>query len=246
MSKGALPDAWHDTLTCASGRRGLLAAAADSLGRVLLVDCPTATVLRVFKGYRAAQCAWVALALPPGCGARSLADLAPGTRAHDQNDNRNIDRNTDKERLFDQLDLLGKRRLQSGAGGVAGRHTESGECRQQARGFAEEQGPERQVCLAVHAPWRGVIDVWATAHGPKLCSLGAGPECCMLPAPPVFGRAQQLAHNTGGPCEAAPDEARRAWVLNCASGELWSVEDAVAAALSGETGLTARQQRLTC
>lgn len=43
--------------------RGVLAAAADSLGRVMLVDVAAASVIRMFKGYRDAHCCW--LLLPP-------------------------------------------------------------------------------------------------------------------------------------------------------------------------------------
>lgn len=39
--------------------RGCLAAAADSLGRVLLMDTHKAMVLRIWKGYRDAQCGWI-------------------------------------------------------------------------------------------------------------------------------------------------------------------------------------------
>jgi hypothetical protein len=38
---------------------GLTAACTDTLGRVLLIDVATFTVVRVWKGYRHAQCAWV-------------------------------------------------------------------------------------------------------------------------------------------------------------------------------------------
>jgi hypothetical protein len=38
-----------------------VAALSDNLGRVLLIDVDDATVLRIFKGYRDAQCGWVTL-----------------------------------------------------------------------------------------------------------------------------------------------------------------------------------------
>ena len=38
-----------------------IAVLADSLGRVLLVDVDNATVMRVFKGYRNAQCGWITM-----------------------------------------------------------------------------------------------------------------------------------------------------------------------------------------
>ena len=48
--------------------RGALAAAGDSLGRVLLIDTATLTVVRLWKAYRHAQLAWLSLPhrQPPG------------------------------------------------------------------------------------------------------------------------------------------------------------------------------------
>ena len=100
-----------DSLTCASGRRGLLAAAADSLGRVLLIDCPTATVLRVFKGYRhAAVRVGGAGGCRPAAACAALADLAQhGAQARARSTTAEISTGTlEKERLYKQLDLLGK------------------------------------------------------------------------------------------------------------------------------------------
>ena len=45
----------------AFGCRGALAAAADSLGRVLLIDTACMAVVRVWKAYRSAQMAWLVL-----------------------------------------------------------------------------------------------------------------------------------------------------------------------------------------
>jgi len=42
-----------------SSCRGPLAAAADNLGRVLLIDTWTMTVIRLWKSYRNAQMAWL-------------------------------------------------------------------------------------------------------------------------------------------------------------------------------------------
>eukprot|EP00891_Asterochloris_glomerata_P000897 jgi/Astpho2/897/fgenesh1_pg.00016_%23_99_t len=44
--------------------RGCLAAASDALGRVLLVDVASLTVIRVWKAYRNAQMAWLMLDVP--------------------------------------------------------------------------------------------------------------------------------------------------------------------------------------
>ena len=38
---------------------------ADTLGRVMLVDVAAVAVVRMFKGYRDAQCGWLLLPPPP-------------------------------------------------------------------------------------------------------------------------------------------------------------------------------------
>lgn len=50
-------------LAAAPGGRSSLIAAADTLGRVLVVDGRDMVAVRLLKGYRDAQLAW--LALPP-------------------------------------------------------------------------------------------------------------------------------------------------------------------------------------
>lgn len=54
-------------------RRGGLAAAADSLGRVLLLDSVSMTVLRIWRAYRGVQLAWLAL---PVAGMRPCTDTS--------------------------------------------------------------------------------------------------------------------------------------------------------------------------
>lgn len=39
--------------------KGQLAAVTDNLGRVILIDCNRAIAIRVWKGYREAQCCFV-------------------------------------------------------------------------------------------------------------------------------------------------------------------------------------------
>jgi hypothetical protein len=60
---------------------GRWAAAADSLGRVLLLDAAGPTVLRLFKGYRDGQVAWAVLDAGDGCGAEALLAIYAPLRA---------------------------------------------------------------------------------------------------------------------------------------------------------------------
>ena len=82
-----------------------------------------------------------------------------------------------------------------------------------------------RLLLAVHAPRRGVIDVWRAVHGPRLCSIRAGPHCCMLTAPPLLGFGN-AAGSTAAHVHA------ESYVLDCVTGQLQSLTEAVTSALS--------------
>ncbi|GAQ77574.1 hypothetical protein KFL_000010230 [Klebsormidium nitens] len=101
---GSLDDPPRKGLRVWMAPRGSLGAVVDSLGRVCLIDGLGEVVLRVWKGYRDAQCAWTA-----------------------------------KERQ-EQVDL----------------------------------------CLAIYAPRRGVLEVWAVPYGPKLAASDCGYGCRLL------------------------------------------------------------------
>lgn len=83
---------------------------------------------------------------------------------------------------------------------------------------------EQRLLLAVHAPRRGVVDVWQTVHGPRLCSIRAGPRCCLLTVPPLLG-----VGNAAG--VAAADVRAESYLFNCVTGQLESLTEAVASAL---------------
>ena len=86
------------------------------------------------------------------------------------------------------------------------------------------QTAERRLLLAVHAPRRGVVDVWQVAHGPRLCSIRAGPHCCLLTVPPLLGLG-----NAAG--VAAASDNLDSYLLDCVTGQLESLTEAVASAL---------------
>ena len=89
--------------------------------------------------------------------------------------------------------------------------------------------------LAVHAPRRGVVDVWQATHGPRLCSVRAGAHSCLLTVPPLFG----LGNAAGVAGMSAHADS---YLLDCVTGKLESLIDAVASALS--TGAVAVKPRL--
>ena len=62
--------------------RGVLAAATDTLGRVLLVDVAAVAVVRLFKGCRDAQCGWLLLPPPPPLDGDTARDGAASSGAN--------------------------------------------------------------------------------------------------------------------------------------------------------------------
>ena len=93
-------------------------------------------------------------------------------------------------------------------------------------GYGEAAG--HRLLLAVHAPRRGVVDVWQAVHGPRLCSIRAGPHCCLLTAPPLFGLGDMRGAAGGAPQSAC-------YLLDCVSGQLRDLTEDVAAALLTRT-----------
>ena len=98
------------------------------------------------------------------------------------------------------------------------------DAQRQGRSAGHGEAAGHRLLLAVHAPRRGVVDVWQAVHGPRLCSIKAGPHCCMLTAPPLLGLGDMR-----GAAKMAPQSA--CYLLDCVSGQLRNLTQAVAAAL---------------
>ncbi len=103
------------------------------------------------------------------------------------------------------------------------------------QGFSSAQGSlagsGERLLLAIHAPKRQIIEVWEAPHGVRLCSLKAGPDCLLVPAAPVFGGGQ-APHVGSRRAGGSPAPSRSGcWALECTHGWLWSLDDAVRAAL---------------
>ena len=96
------------------------------------------------------------------------------------------------------------------------------------------------VLLAVYAPRLGRVDVFPARQGSRITSVRTrGGPACLLPAGALFGRGSPLVAGggarrsglAGSGLGAGDERAGACWVLECASGELWSVDEAVAVAL---------------
>ena len=94
----------------------------------------------------------------------------------------------------------------------------------QGRAAGQGEAAGHRLLLAVHAPRRGVVDVWQAVHGPRLCNIRAGPHCCLLTAPPLFGLGDMRGAAGGVPQSAC-------YLLDCMNGQLRDLTEAVAAAL---------------
>ena len=106
-------------------------AASDTLGRVVLLEPRTLVVLRVWKGYRDAACAW--LDAPVGNVPAAAAHMPGGDKMH--------------------------------PGGV-------------------------RAVLAIHAPRRELLELWAIPSGVRLRAMATGAGCALLgTAPPLIAQA---------------------------------------------------------
>ena len=195
---------------------------------MLLIDAASAAILRILKGYRDAQCAWLCLRLPP----RSLgaSASAPGRHSVPANSLRLQQHEGDHLSMNGQDQSAGKR----DGGDFGGVGLSSSRSQPMASGRhaagppgSSDGGANEQLFLAVLAPKRGAVEVWETAYGPRLCSIKTGPDCCMLSAAPMFGLEQQQRRG-----EVQAGHGGRCWMLDCQQGHLWSLEDAVMAAVT--------------
>ncbi|KAK8527490.1 hypothetical protein V6N12_054700 [Hibiscus sabdariffa] len=105
---------------------GTLAAITDSLGRILLLDTQALVVVRLWKGYRDANCFFMEMLVNRDDKHPSSSHHAPG---------------------------------------------KSDYC----------------LCLAIHAPRKGVIEVWQMRTGPRLLALNCAKGCRLLQPTYRFG-----------------------------------------------------------
>ena len=199
---------------------------------MLLIDTATAAILQVFKGYRDAQCAWLCLQLPArpmdahasaatastACQQSVTADTSNAQPLHEAhlNDHHEGPARTDG-------------RQPAGLGAASSASVDrASERRAAGPPGSSDRGASEQLLLAVHAPKRGAVEVWEMTYATRVCSIKTGPDCCMLSAAPVFGRGQQQHHRE----HVHVERSNQCWMLDCQKGHLWSLEEAVMAAVS--------------
>ena len=274
---------------CKICRRGPLAAVADSLGRVQIINTAAAAVVRILKGYRDARCAWVLLPepsaekeLPHSMGSPELqsgrqqpaeqqaergaegisADheeeavrpAPPAQQSHAEGAEEEDDAvsQASSQESFASAQDASLAPMDMDGGENEEQHNsaapESNPANNATHGFSSSAAQEassvsqprkhsrkagghqsagQRLLLAVHAPRRGVVDFWQAVHGPRLCNIKAGPGCCILTALPSFGRGSAT-----GSAATADALQGGAFLLDCVSGQLLSLAEAVAGALS--------------
>lgn len=201
---------------------------------MLLIDAASAAVLRVLKGYRDAQCAWLCLRLPPRVTSTDASCAGTSTSGLLSNPADSLNSQQPHERHH--ISMIGQDQYSGSrdGGGLGSSGVSSHRSLPMASGMlaagppgSSDDGASDQLFLAVHAPKRGAVEVWETVYGPRLCSIKTGPDCCMLSAAPMFGLGQQQHREY---LQAGREI--RCWMLDCQQGNLWSLEDAVMAAVT--------------
>eukprot|EP00887_Chlorella_sp_A99_P003630 scaffold7.g3630.t1 len=133
------------------------AACCDNLGRVLLVDAASTLVLRVLKGYRSAQAAWLVV---PGrrTSARTPAHSAAGSATSLGGGSEGGAASGEEGRQ--QQEQLRQQQQQE---------QEQLEQQQEKLELAEEE--EERLFLVIYAPRRAALEVWQPGAGRRVGSL---------------------------------------------------------------------------
>ncbi len=214
-------------MICLGACRGCLAAASDALGRVLLVDVASLTVIRVWKAYRNAQMAWLMLDVPAREQHMVLMEadqLKSGADEEDKAEAEGI------STLHAALDAAGGPLLAHPRSGEHDGKTQQQQSLQQhGRKRKTISSPERpearpgmlqhQLCLVLYAKRLGVLEIWPMRYGSRLCSIRCGPDCCLVPNALPFGMQTRVGSGDSIPfgCQ----------LLAMKSGVMQSVQDLI-------------------
>ena len=125
-------------------------AATDTFGRVLLLEPRSLVCMRLFKGYRDAQCGWTAATAV----ATSNAHWSGGDEGGTGGDGGGI-----------------------GGGGTGGSGGDGGgDC----GGDGGRDGGRDGALLVIYAPRRGLLEVWQAPYGGRVFACNVGGHCLLL------------------------------------------------------------------
>ena len=189
--------------------RGSLAVTTDTLGRVILWDLAAVTALRMWKGYREAQCAW--LMLPETHPRRPARDMRLARRAsstatptasptdHDASGASVVLPSMSATAAAPDEALTAAASAAAAAMAsppAAGRSPESKVRKRKVLEAtslkASAGGTKEALHLVIYAPKRGVVELWPLRQGKRLRSLTCGGSCRLLAANPPLSAEQSL------------------------------------------------------
>ena len=199
--------------TSKHARRGSLAVTADTLGRVVLWDLAAVTALRMWKGYRDAQCAWLVLPEVPvrrpaqdiRITRRSSSTAIPSPMDHDGSGS------PGSQPSLATTAASPERPAISAISVVATSPAKSPEPKARKRkvleavslrGSTAGSGRKDALHLVIYAPKRGVLELWPVRQGRRLRSMTCGGNCRLVAADPPLST------------EAVPQQ-QCAWARDC-------------------------------
>ena len=157
---------------------GHYAVCADSLGRVLLLETDHLLLVRMWKGYREAQTAWMVTDNGAGAGAREGEGEEEVASADDHAGRRGVPQGR-RGSLPPHL-VLSLSAPASSAGGGAG------------------AVPPLSLYLLLYAPRRGLLELWAVPHGKRVGALNVGYGCVLLQPEVASSPTSSAASGVGG------------------------------------------------
>jgi len=187
----------------------------DTLGRVVLWDLAAGTALRMWKGYRDAQCAWLVLPEVPSTRRpareiritrRSSSTALPSPMDHDGSES------PGSQPVLATAAASPEGTATAAASAVAtAPAARSPEPKARKRKALEAvslkrttagSGRKEALHLVIYAPKRGVLELWPLRQGRRLRSMTCSGNCRLLPADPPLST------------EAAPQQ-QCAWARDC-------------------------------
>lgn len=169
---------------CVAAPVGCMLAAADNLGRVLLANGATMTVLHMWKGYRDAQVGWLEVRQERAAAAATAAAEAAAQCASfgDDTSPRPSNAAAETETTPKEQRPLAGGKGRKGKGGQAGGDRPAPAARSSPAVTTSGGGGAAHVALlAVYAPKRQTLDVWEPCSGRLLATRLVGPNAQLLP-----------------------------------------------------------------
>lgn len=167
--------------------RGGLAAAVDTLNRVVVVDATSMVVIRVLKGFRDAQVAWVEVS-----AAVLVALQTRGEGVGERLNSTGLDATSATSST--PAACVKSAGLDNGVSGgdVSGPSPQPSPLQHQPdSGYSSSSSSSSKsvLLLAIYSPWRQVIELWRPRSGPRVACVPTGRNCRLIQGHVPFGAA---------------------------------------------------------